>query len=119
MKYFIGKIIFMIIMAAGKCLAAFLIQKIIKRGNVKMANKNTLWASLGQILLAVGTSYLSAKISDKNTGWVSAGYRDQLVTNAAAVVISTAAQQVADMQQQPVVENVPGDVPETTTTVQQ
>lgn len=99
MKKLIGKILYMIIKAAGKCLAAFLIQKFIKRGNVKMANKNSIWAALGQIALAVGTSFLSAKISDKNTGWVSGGYRDQLVANAAAVVINTAAQQVMQMQQ--------------------
>ena len=94
----IGKILYMVIKAAGKCLAAFLIKKI-KRGNVKMATKTSIWAALGQIALAVGTSFLSAKISDKNAGWVSGGYRDQLVTNAAAVVISTAAQQVSQMQQ--------------------
>lgn len=101
MKSFIGKVIFMILKAAGKCLAAFLIQKLFERGNVKMANTttNTIWSSLGQILLAVGTSYLSAKISNTSTGWVSGGYRDQLVGNAAAVILSTVAQQVADMQQ--------------------
>lgn len=64
-----------------------------------MANKNSIWAALGQIALAIGTSYLSSKISDKNTGWVSGGYRDQLMANAAAVVLTTAAQQVAEMQQ--------------------
>lgn len=96
----IGKIIFMVLKAAGKCLAAFLIKKYIKRGNVKMATtKMNIWAALGQIALAIGTSYLSAKISDKTTGWVSSGYRDQLVANAATVVLTTAAQQVADMQQ--------------------
>lgn len=64
-----------------------------------MVQKSSIWAALGQIALAIGTSFLSAKISDKKTGWVSGGYRDQLVANAAAVVITTAAQQVAQMQQ--------------------
>lgn len=61
--------------------------------------KTSIWAALGQIALAIGTSYLSARISNTNTGWVAGGYRDQLVNNATAVVISTAAQQVASMQQ--------------------
>lgn len=61
--------------------------------------KTSIWAALGQIALAVGTSYLSARISNQNTGWVAGGYRDQLIGNAAAVVINTAAQQVASMQQ--------------------
>ena len=82
-----------------------------------MANKNSIWAALGQIALAVGTSFLSAKISDKNTGWVSGGYRDQLVTNAATVVLTTAAQQVAEMQQ-PVVENTTAVETATSTTEQ-
>ena len=61
--------------------------------------KTSIWAALGQIALAVGTSYISARISNQNTGWVAGGYRDQLVNSATAVVISTAAQQVASMQQ--------------------
>lgn len=61
--------------------------------------KTSIWAALGQIALAVGTSYLSARISNQNTGWVAGGYRDQLIGNAAAVVINTAAQQVVGMQQ--------------------
>ena len=61
--------------------------------------KTSIWAALGQIALAVGTSYLSARISNQNTGWVAGGYRDQLIGNATAVVINTAAQQVASMQQ--------------------
>ncbi|WP_196602338.1 hypothetical protein [Pectinatus frisingensis] len=109
MKALIGKYVFkiiiMLIKAAGSCLTAFLLKE---RGNLKMTNTTTtsLLAALAQIGLAVGTSYLSAKVSNKNTGWVSGGYRDQLINSTLTAVLTTVAQQVADAQTTNTTDNV-------------
>lgn len=108
MKALIGgyvfKVIIMLIKVAGSCLTAFLLKE---RGNFKMANTTTtsLLSALSQIGLAIGASYLSAKVSNKDTGWVSGGYRDQLINSTLTAVLTTVAQQVAENAGQPVEQN--------------
>ena len=91
-------------MAAGKCLAAFLLQKIIK-WICKMLTVNngngqqvSLWGALGQIALAGIASYGMTKINNPdNTPW--APYRDQMVAGMASTAMSFFAQQMAAQQQ--------------------
>ena len=58
-RRWIGKLIFKVVRAAGKCLAAYFISIIVERGNQIMATnkKVTFWGALGQIVLAAGCSY--------------------------------------------------------------
>jgi hypothetical protein len=75
--------------------------KITKRGNDKMANttKTPWWLSLLQVGVSVGMSYLAAR-ENSNAGWVSGGYRDELIAGTAATAINIATQQVTTMQAQ-------------------
>jgi hypothetical protein len=104
MKKFIGKILYMIIKAASKCLVAFLIQKFIKRkGDLIMGNTNKTsnmpwWLAILQVGAAVGMSYYTAKVT-KNAEWVKDGYRDQLMAAGAGTLMNIATQQVTQMQQ--------------------
>ena len=98
-----GKLIFMILRAAGKCLAAFLIQKIIKRGNEIMLTVNdangkkvSLWGAIGQIALACACSYGMTKMSDETTSWVP--FRNQMVANMAATSFNFLGQQMQAQQ---------------------
>lgn len=93
----VGKLIFMLLRAAGKCLAAYLISIIMERSNEIMAtnNKVTFWGALGQIVLAAGCSYGMAKMGDQETNWVP--YRNQMMANMAGTAFNFLGQQ---MQQQ-------------------
>ena len=89
----IGKIIFMLLRAAGKCLAAYFIS-IIERGNQIMATnkKVTFWGALGQIVLAAGCSYGMAKMGEQETSWVP--YRNQMMANMAGTAFNFLGQQM-------------------------
>lgn len=68
-----------------------------------MANENNTaktpwWLALIDMGVSVYSSYRTAK-QTTNAGWVKDGYRDQLITSAAATVVNIAMQQVAQMQQ--------------------
>lgn len=104
-RRWVGKILWMVIRAAGKCLAVFLLQKIIERGNDIMLTVNdgtgkqvSLWGALGQIALAGIASYGMTKMgAPDTTSWVP--YRNQMVGNMANTAMSFMAQQMQDMQQ--------------------
>jgi hypothetical protein len=103
-RRWIGKVIWLVLRAAGKCLAVFLLDKMIKEkckmltvdnGNGK---KVSLWGALGQIALAGIASYGMTKINNPdNTPW--APYRDQMVGGMASTAMSFMAQQMAAAQQ--------------------
>ena len=95
----IGKIIFMLLRAAGKCLAAYLLERMIIMLTVNDANgkKVSLWGAIGQIALACACSYGMTKMSDETTSWVP--FRNQMVANMAGTAFNFLGQQ---MQQQAV-----------------
>lgn len=96
----IGGLIFMILRAAGRCLAAYLLERGLNYMlTVNENGKNvSFWGALGQIALAAGCSWGMSKMSDPdNTGW--APYRNQMMMNMAGTAITFAAQQMSDMQQ--------------------
>ena len=99
----IGKIIWGVLKAAGKCLAAFLMHKFLK-GDFKMltvdegnGQKVSLWGALGQIALAGVASWGMTKIGNQNTSWVP--YRDQMAASLANTAMTFLAQQAAGIQQ--------------------
>ena len=96
----IGKLIFKVVRAAGKCLAAYFISIIVERGNEIMAtnNKVTFWGALGQIVLAAGCSYGMAKMGEQETSWVP--YRNQMMANMAGTAFNFLGQQMAAATQQ-------------------
>ena len=99
----IGKLIFKIVRAAGKCLAAYFISIVLERGNEIMENTNTntkvtFWGALGQIALAAGCRYGMAKMGDNKTSW--APYRNQMMANMAGTAFSYLGQQMAAATQQ-------------------
>jgi hypothetical protein len=116
----IGGIIFKVGWAAGKCLAVFLIHKILKEIDVmlKVDNGNgqqvSFWGALGQIALAGFASWGMSKMADPDkTGWVP--YRNQMLGNMAGTAMTFAMQQMQAVQQtaaQPEQQTVP---PEQTT----
>lgn len=93
-RRWIGKLIFKVVRAAGKCLAAYLISIIMERSNEIMAtnNKVTFWGALGQIVLAAGCSYGMAKMGDQETSWVP--YRNQMMANMAGTAFNFLGQQM-------------------------
>ena len=96
----IGKLIFKVVRAAGKCLAAYFISIIVERGNQIMATnkKVTFWGALGQIVLAAGCSYGMAKTGEQETSWVP--YRNQMMANMAGTAFNYLGQQMAAATQQ-------------------
>ena len=103
-RRWIGKILWAVIRAAGKCLAAFLLQKIIKEIDIMLTVNNgngqqvSLWGALGQIALAGIASWGMTKMgAPDTTSWVP--YRNQMVGNMANTAMSFMAQQMQDMQQ--------------------
>ena len=99
-RRWIGKLIFKVVRAAGKCLAAYLISIIMERSNETMLTVNngngknvSLWGAIGQIALAGVASYGMTKINDDQTSWVP--YRDQMVAGMASTAMSFFAQQMA------------------------
>ena len=105
MKQLVGRILFTLMKAAGKCLVAFLIQKIIKRSNEIMLTVNengkkvSFWGAIGQIALASIASYGMTKMGDEeNTSWVP--YRNQMMANMAAASFSFLGQQMQQQQTQ-------------------
>ena len=92
-RRWIGKILWLVIRAAGRCLAVFLLQKIIERGNAIMATqKTTVWGSLAQLIITIGAGYLGNKVVNDKTAW--APYREQLIQGAAATAITALAEAV-------------------------
>lgn len=93
-RRWIGKLIFKVVRAAGKCLAAYFISIIVERGNQIMATnkKVTFWGALGQIVLAAGCSYGMAKMGDQETSWVP--YRNQMMANMAGTAFNFLGQQM-------------------------
>ena len=91
----VGKLIFKVVRAVGKCLAAYFISIIVERGNEIMAtnNKVTFWGALGQIVLAAGCSYGMAKMGEQETSWVP--YRNQMMANMAGTAFNFLGQQMA------------------------
>ena len=80
-------------MAAGKCLAAYLLE----RGNEIMVTKKvTFWGALGQIVLAASCSYGMAKMGDQETSWVP--YRNQMMANMAGTAFNFLGQQMQDQK---------------------
>ncbi len=53
---------------------------------------NNFWSNMGLIALSGLTSYLSSKITSNSASWVPA--RNEMVANAANVLVSTALQQL-------------------------
>ena len=90
----------MILRAAGRCLAAYLLERGLNYMlTVNENGKNiSFWGALGQIALASIASYSMTKMGDEeNTSWVP--YRNQMMANMAGTAITFAAQQMSDMQQ--------------------
>ena len=99
-RRWIGKLIFKVVRAAGKCLAAYFISIIIERSNEIMLTANngngkkvSLWGAIGQIALAGIASYGMTKINNDETSWVP--YRDEMVAGMASTAMSFFAQQMA------------------------
>jgi hypothetical protein len=100
----IGGVIFRVGGAAGKCLAAFLIHKIIKEIDIMLTVNNgngqqvSFWGALGQIALAGFASWgMSKMAAPDNTGWVP--YRNQMLGNMAGTAMTFAMQQMQAVQQ--------------------
>lgn len=105
-KRLIGRMIFVTIKAAGRCLAAYIMKEVIKRSNEIMltmdngkGKKVSFWGAIGQIALAGIASYGMTKMGDEdNTSWVP--YRNQMVANMAAASFNFIGQQMAEQQAQ-------------------
>jgi hypothetical protein len=99
----LGRLLFKVGGAAGKCLAAFLIHKTIKE-KCKMLTVNngngqqvSFWGALGQIALAGFASWGITKIGNQKTSWVP--YRDQMAASLANTAMTFLAQQAVNMPQ--------------------
>lgn len=98
-QHYIAKILYWIMRAASRCLAA--IYK--KRGNSMLTvdingKKQSFWGTLGQMVIAGVASYGMAKAADPETGWVQ--YRDAMLTNMAQVALPFAIQSIPGMAEQ-------------------
>ena len=99
-KRLIGRLIFVTIKAAGRCLAAYIMKEVIKRSNEIMltmdngkGEKVSFWGAIGQIALAGIASYGMTKMGDEdNTSWVP--YRNQMAANMAAASFNFLGQQM-------------------------
>ena len=94
-----AKILYWIMRAASRCLAA--VYK--KRGNSMLTvdingKKQSFWGTLGQMAIAGVASYGMAKAVDPETGWVQ--YRDAMLTNMAQVALPFAIQNIPGMAEQ-------------------
>ena len=99
-RRWIGKMLWLVIRAASRCLAVFLLERMIIMLTVDNGNgkKVSLWGALGQIALAGIASYGMTKINNPdNTPW--APYRDQMVAGMASTAMTFFAQQMAAQQQ--------------------
>ena len=94
-----AKILYWIMRAASRCLAA--VYK--KRGNSMLTvdingKKQSFWGTLGKMAIAGVASYGMAKAVDPETGWVQ--YRDAMLTNMAQVALPFAIQNIPGMAEQ-------------------
>ncbi len=101
----VGKILFRVIRAASKCLAAFLIDYCISYMEEKImltinmnGKKQSFWGTLGQMAIAGVASYGMAKAADPAASWNN--YRDAMLTNMASVAIPYAIQSIPGMADQ-------------------
>lgn len=99
----VGKIVFVAIRAAWRCLTAYLISIYYMEGNNMLTiningKKQSFWGTLGQMAIAGVASYGMAKAADPNTGWVQ--YRDAMLSNMAQVALPYAIQSIPGMAEQ-------------------
>jgi hypothetical protein len=87
MRYFIGKVLFKVLRTAGKCLAVFLLQNYIKRGNVKMATTTkSVTTTVLTNAAAIALAYLANKASDDSTSWTT--YKNAIVQSSLSSILS-------------------------------
>ena len=95
----IGRLIWWVLMAVGKCLAAYLLERGLNYMLTVNENgkKVSFWGALGQIALASIASYGMTKMGDEeNTSWVP--YRNQMMANMAAASFDFLGQQMQKQQ---------------------
>ena len=89
----IGRLIWRVLMAAGRCLAAYLLERGMKMLKVNENGKEvSFWGALGKILLAGACSYGMSKMDNEETAW--APYRNQMMANMSITAFNFLGQQM-------------------------